>query len=312
MLVSSALPAASQGRVDRILAQAERQVAAGHPARAIPHLRRAIRAHPDDPRAVLRWAELVLPAEAGPEHAAPVATGAIAEALEAQLARSAEPASQARVASQLEWARALGGDLAGAIDRAVAAVGLQDAASASALRRLAALAVVRGELALAQRALEGARRAMPQDPDVLADLATVLMARGRAAEAVTVYQGVLARRPGDLGALRDLAGARAAAGDLEGAIRALESVVRQAPDRADAWLELARARLEHGDGTGATDAARTAIERRDGSDAEGPIVLGQALTASGDREGARAAFEEALRRRPGSPRATEGLRALEE
>ncbi|WP_236605285.1 tetratricopeptide repeat protein [Sandaracinus amylolyticus] len=321
----SSAPAAAQGarerartaRVEALLAQAERAVSAGRPARALGPLRRAIAADPSDARAPLRLAELLLPDQVDEQVAAPGAAmqrdaSEARRVLEAWLAGApTDPAAQRRASAMRWWAAAIAEGHAVAIDGITRDAGLQDESAASVLRRLAALAIRRDDLEGARRALEAARRAMPQDTEVLAELAALALAQGRATEAVTLFEAVVARRPGDLDALRDVAGARMAAGDAPAAARTLESVARQLPTSGEVRLELARARLEAGDREGGITAAREALELAAPNDAEPAIVLGQALAAAGQRHEARRAFEEALRRRPGSPRATEALRALQ-
>ncbi|WP_169791507.1 tetratricopeptide repeat protein [Sandaracinus amylolyticus] len=320
----SSAPAAAQtarerartARVDALLAQAERAAAAGRAPRALAPLRRAIATAPSDARAPLRLAELLLPDRVDARAAAPTAAMQrdAAEArrvLETWLATDPQdPAVRRRASAMRWWAAAIAEEHGAAIDGVTREAGLQDDAAASALRRLAALAIVRDDLGGARRALEAARRAMPQDTDVLAELATVALAQGRASEAVTLFEAVVARRPGDLEALRDVAGARLAAGDAASAARTLESVARQLPTSGEVRLELARARLEAGDREGGITAAREALALAADDDAEPAIVLGQALAAAGRDDEARRALEDALRRRPGSPRATEALRAL--
>jgi Flp pilus assembly protein TadD len=299
-------------QVERLLAAAERQVTAGRPGRALPLLRRAQRIDPGDARAAIRIAEIAL--ETLPATDPRAARDALA-ALDAYLATPLRDPGEQPMRQRAQAARrsaiALGGEHGAAIDAALAAAGSQDERAAHELRGLATIAVQRGDLQRAQAALEGARRAMPQDPEVLADLAAVLVARGRAQEAVAVFEAVVARRPGDLDAIRDLAGARLAAGDARRAIALLDTVVVRLPDRADVRLDLARARLEAGDPEGAASAARESLERATSDDPEAALVLGQALVACGRRDEARSAYREALRRRPDSPRAREALRALE-
>ncbi len=302
--------------VGRLLERAALQARAGHDAAAWRILGRAQRrVAAEDGRVALALGR-ALPTElrGAPEAPWPdrarAAQAALAAFLEASQGHADGPADGAEARRLEAYAAGLGGDLEGGITRASATVGLQDRATAQALRDLATVAVDRAQLALARRALEAAHRAYPQDNALLRDLGVVELALGEPQAAAERFARVLGRQPTDLAARRDLAGALVASGRADGAVELLTQATRAHPDDVELWLELAHAAVEAGAPQTAERAARAAIERAAPSDGRGHAALGAALAAQHLPAGAADAFREALRRDRGEPRARRGLDAL--
>jgi tetratricopeptide (TPR) repeat protein len=321
LLVSSVLvvPLVSAQRtspIDGVMSRVERDVAAGRTGRAVRTLRASLRRTPGEIRLVRRVADLTIPPAVSDALRSPSAdvladAAALVSAIEALVASDAQLDAESRAWCERtrRWARALAGEHGGAIDESARAAGLQDTASAAELVRLAALAIVRDDLASAERALEAAHRALPQDVAITADLATVHVARGRPDRAVPLYESALGRSPGDVDLVLDLAGARIASADVDGAIALLTRLASRAEDvRAD--LALAQAYLTSGRASSAIEPARRALARSADDDARAALTLGDALSATGSDAEAIAAYEEALRRAPRSARARAGIEAV--
>jgi tetratricopeptide (TPR) repeat protein len=309
------LAVAQPGRsVDAWIARADALAAAGRRRPALALLRRAVARDPADPRAPLRLATLLLPAEPAAAAAPGSAERETAVEVSAMLAHTLAAAPDGEATAELRlaqaWADAVAGDHRDGIEGAGAAAGLLDTHAAALLRRLAALAVHRHDLVAADRALELARRADAADVSLLADHATVRLARGLPAGAAAILRDALERRPGDVDLRRALGAALLAAGDETGAITVLSRLARERPDDLRAQLELAQASLEIGDPVRAERAARQALPRSEASDARASVLLGLALAAQQRTAEARQAFQDALRRDPDDPRAREGLAAL--
>lgn len=297
-------PAVAQ---DRALQQAERAEQRGQRERAWRILARAAARRPEDGRAAIRLAAL-LPQDPA-EVAQPIER---ARAVEAALSAHLDAAGESVAARRaLGWAVAAHGDHARAIESIAGLAGLQDVESAALLSRLAAVAVLRDDLAAAERALEAAHRALPQDNTILSDLGAVELARGDPSSAADRFSRILGRQPDDLGARRDLAGALVASGRTEEAVALLEQAVTVHPEEPELRLELARAALEAGQAIVAERAARGVIPALADDDGRGHSALGAALAAQRRRSEAELAFAEALRRNPRDTRARQALEALQ-
>ncbi|MCB9591489.1 MAG: tetratricopeptide repeat protein [Sandaracinaceae bacterium] len=297
----------------RSLAQVAAARERGQAERAWALAARAMRrSAPDDGRAAIAAAEVLPQLPAEPTAAWRDRAVRVRDALEAFLAAAPEHPDVRRAGRARAWAQALAGEHEAAIERAAGAIGLQDREASTLLGRMAALAVLRDDLASARRALVAAHRAYPQDNATLFDLGAIELALGRPAEAAEHYGRILGRRPEDLDARRDLAGALVAAGRPDDAVELLSQAAERHPDVIDLWLELAHAALEATSSSVAEQAARQAIERLPEDDGRGHLALGLALAQRGDRAAAAAAFDETLRRDPGDLRAQQGLVSLRE
>lgn len=306
------VPGATQAQapLERALASAERAAESGGERRAWILWRRTAARFPEDARAAIRMAE-ALPVDpaviATPTRTVRARFEEAERALRDHVAATATPSADAR--RMHAWTIAAR-DHRAAIDALVELAGLQDAASASVLARVAAIAAARDDLHAARRALEAAHRAMPQDNAHLSDLGAVELALGDPGSAADRFARVLARRPDDLGARRDLAGALVAAGRAGEASALLAQAIELHPEEPELSIELARAALEAGQPIVAERAARLAIGALGDEDARGHSALGAALAAQRRREDAEVAFAEALRRDPRDLRARQGLDAL--
>lgn len=310
-LLTPGVADAQEARVERWLAGAERAMERGRSSEALRLWRRAARRAPEDGRAVVRMASAL------PQGAPAVVNveGALrARALEAQRLLDAHlevAEGEAREARRARaWVEAVLGDHPGAIEAATGMAGLQDAESASLLRNLATLAVLRDDLPSAERALLAARRASPQDGEIHSELGALALARGAPERAVEHFGRALGRAPGDLDARRDLAGALLAAGRADEALGLLTRAIAAHPEAPALRLELARAALEAGQPDVAERAARQAVALLPTTDPRAHSLLGEAFAARDRPDLARAAFEEALRRAPRDLRARMGLDAL--
>lgn len=287
--------------LDRWLATATRALDAGSPRRARPLLVRAAARAPSDPRVVslvsrllpTELEALVQPSEEVLRDAAWVSS------LAARVAPDTESAHVARLDA---WSEALRG-------RPVAAsfpLTPQDHEGAATLRRIAALALRRGEVDEALVALRRAHAAFPQQPRGLRDLSALLVARGRPGEAVQLLRTRLRIEPDDVETQRDLGLALLADGREADALATLEGVARggEAPD----LLRYAAVALETGRLREAASAASRAAARSDGRPQQrANAVRGLALLALGQHAAAR----EALRLAPDDARAREALRLIE-
>lgn len=324
LLLSSLTPSFAEaqppGRVlARWIARADALVAAGHEARAAPILRRAARRAPEDARAPLRLAGLLVPADPSRVADPSAALRRAAEEARAALDRvvAVDDATRADLARARAWTIAASGDHREAAEIAGGAMGRLDAASARALRDIAAVAVHRRDLEAASRAIELAERAAPEDVSLASDRAAIELARGRPDRAIPLVRRVLERRPDDLRARRDLAGALLASGAPESALRILSAIAAQHDtdatdprERARCHLDVARAALEAGDAARAERAARAALRHAPETDPSPARLLALALVAQSRRPEAADAFREALRRDPTDSRSREGLTGI--
>jgi len=298
--------------LERWLARAERDVERGRTAAAISAWESAAQRAPQDPRAPLRLADVLLPPtlDDSSDDASRTSAGAVRVALETAAAAPAlDHATQRALLLRAAFAQAVSGDHEGAVTALATRCGRLDAESASMLRLLAAAAIRRAELAAAEGALDHALRCAGPGEALHGDRGAVRLARGRTAEAIDDFREVVRLRPGDGDALRDLAGALLAAGRTRDALTLYEGLAARTPDDAAARLDVARAALQGRELPRAVAASREAM-RLAPRDAEPALVLAAALLAQGDRTAAMRAYEEALRRNPDDRRAREGLRAL--
>jgi tetratricopeptide (TPR) repeat protein len=185
----------------------------------------------------------------------------------------------------------------------------QDAGTVLCLRQIAALAVARDRLELAEQALALARQYFLQDLAVSAELGHVLLARGRGEAALRVFGERYAIEPGQLEARRDLAYALASEG-RPGEALALLAADRSACERElGCALEAARIALEAGR---PEEAVRYAAKRLavDAGDLDALFVTADAQTRAGQLDEARRTYERALAVRPDSVRARTALAQL--
>ncbi|MFK8002279.1 MAG: tetratricopeptide repeat protein [Polyangiales bacterium] len=185
----------------------------------------------------------------------------------------------------------------------------QDRAAAALLRQLASARVRRGELGHAQRALELARRILPQDRTTLLELASVHLARGLPGPAVALLQSRLQLATHDVEARRRLAFAFHAAGRADDAIAEL---LRLGEPRD--LCSASRVALEHGDVPRAVALARRGIQAagQTEEEAQAQRALGFALARSGQRQAAVRALRRALTLDPSSVEARTRLGELDE
>ncbi len=299
-----------------LLARAEWLLAHQRPAHAVAMLRRAIEREPRDPTAIQKLAQLVLPAFDDPRAITP----------DEALQRDAQFVIEAinRLAER---------DDSGVGDRAdrlfaehvtalVFARSLQDAVTlwsardvrldrthADLGRRLAALAVARNQLPLAQRILELCLRSNAEDATLRSDLAAVALAQGRIREAVVLFREVAVAQPESLDAQRDLAGALLAEGDALTAMGLLHAA-RACTAVCDCALELIRTAIAARQHAIAIEAAGDALRRCDAGDPEPLLWLAFSEQQAGHPLQAKAAYRAALRRDPQSARAQAGLAGL--
>lgn len=306
----------SERLVERWLERGDQAAAQGRTARALGAYRRVVREAPHEPRGALGLAAVLLPALAAPAIVSPsdalrgradeVKTACDEALRRTPRYRTDEQRSLRRARAH---AQAVAGDHRGAIESMAGTMGRLDTEVAGRLAELSALAIRRHDLVAADRGLELARRADPQDLSLVHDQAAVRSARGRPGEAVTLLRDLLARAPETPGARRDLASALLAAGQAERALRMFDLLLDECSEGPRCHRDLARAALEAGVPERAVTAAQEARRRapRDGALA---TILGLALAQAGDRDGAAEAFRAALALDPQDARAREGLRAL--
>ena len=184
-----------------------------------------------------------------------------------------------------------------------------DPAAAGILERLAIVAVERGDLPTATRALRVARRLHPTAVGLWADQAAVELARGRPRAAVALLREALRRRPGDSALRSDLAGALLAAGAAAEAVTLFASLAREEPEIVQRHLDLGRAALEAGDFIGSQRAAQRAVELAPES-LEALHLLGTATLGAGDTLRARTVYRRILDARPDDRRAQAIMQTL--
>jgi len=310
-------PAVSPGSDDRVLermlARADLEFGRRRQRQALVLLRRAVVRAPTDARAPLRLAELLLPAELPerPDAALLARAAEVRTAVEAAAnAPGVELTTQRRLQRHAAWARAVGGDRAGAVDLLATRCGRLDEDAAQLLRKLAAESARATLLADAESALTHATRCAATLIAPLAELGAVQLARGRTTQAIDTFREVVRRLPGDADALRDLAGALLADGQSRDALALYGAVTSLCPTQSRCQLDLARAALEAREPARSVSAAREAL-RLDARDPAPALVLAAAQLALNRRVEAAEAYRDALRRHPGDLRATEGLRALD-
>lgn len=301
-------------RETKLVERAEKLLVKGHRPRALQLLRQAQLRAPSDVPLTLRLVELLLPDPQPPKAPPSVSDAALQQALAllTNLTTSEAPldaAQQRNHAELLAWAHALQGDFSAAVYGLRERGSLGDTQVTTWLRRVAALAIWRGDLDAAEEAVRAARRMLPEDDELMGDLASILLAQGRTEEALPLFEARFARDPSQLSARRDLAGAWLAAGKPSDAYTLLEAE-REACDAAEhCALEAARAALEMGEPQLAV--TRLAADFA-GDGIEALFLLADAHLRLGAKARARKAYEQILRERPGHPRALENLRALDE
>jgi len=298
---------------DGWLVRADQAIARGQVPRAVSLLEKAARFRPTDPRAPIRLAETSLPPTA--ERAMARTHLALASSARRALSalsecRSADPATARDIRLARAWGRALAGEIGEAIAEIEVADFRLDSRARDVAREISALAVRRGDLALADRAIEVATRIDPQDPTLLSDQAAIHLARGQSHQAIALFRQVLQTRPDDPSAIRDLAGALLAVGDSEAALALFVRVRSTCPNDARCHLDVALAALEAHEFEQAVREADEALRLAASTDPNPSLVLAAAHSALGHSAETARAFREALRRDPRSARAREGLRAL--
>ena len=118
-----------------------------------------------------------------------------------------------------------------------------------------------GDLNAAAAALERARAAGNQNPELLNDLGVVYAQLGRPADARPLLIELLRRDPNAAGTWNNLGLLELAAGRQDAAIAAFRHAVQEDPANGDAWQGLGAAALEHDRGT-AIDAWKRAERLR--------------------------------------------------
>lgn len=312
----SSTAAAGSGRVEVLLQRAQWLVEHGQSQRAVGLLRRAMQAAPESPTPVARFAELVLPDVSDARAWTPDA-GLIAEAntvLDAieHVAQRDDTGVGDRAESlyaQRIWALALAQSHTVAIEAWLGREVRLSRDHAELGRKLAALAIRRGDLEAARRALVACVGFNGEDSSLRSDLAAVELARGNGREALVLFRDVAVAQPGDLNAQRDLAGALLTEGD---AITAMGLLRATAGCNAlcDCALELTRAALAAQDADVAVEAAGHALRACTIDDPEPALWLATAEHLAGHTSQAMTAYRLALQRDPHSQRAQEALRAL--
>jgi len=319
-LARRTLPAPRPTASERTLAAAELALASGQPARAERRLLTALLRDPRDARVLARYATLVVPLAAEP--ARPLVQRVQgARALLARIARRdalpgdpsvyPEPEIERAIALHAALAEALLEHDESSFALVRAAGRQQDLATVACLRQIAALAVARDRLELAEQALALARQYYLQDLALSSELGHVLLARGRGEAALRVFGERYAIDPSQLEARRDLAYALASEGRAGEAL-ALLSSDRDACERdLGCALEASRVALEAGR---PEDALRYAAKRlaADAGDLDALFVTADAHTRAGQLAEARRSYERALEVRPDSARARAALAELAE
>jgi len=211
------------------------------------------------------------------------------------------------------WALAVAGDLPAALAALARVVGVHDEAGALALRRLAALAIHRGALPLAEHALALAQRAWSDDPAVGRDRAALHLALGEPREAVRLLRAELVHRPDHRGLRDDLAGALLADGQPGAAYREWSRLATVGAGEDAGRLQRAAGRAALA--LGRPELARVASRRAlavDRGDGEARLLLGLALAAQGHLAAARNELSEARALLGGDLRVERALESLEE
>lgn len=305
-------------RAARWTETARAQLEAGQRGRAARSLRKALEVTPNAAARLELYAQALLAGD--PARAAWPSKQALRSMERFQKAvRDARPGPDAtpeqmgawrRVRFWRQWAAAVRGRLGGAIEESGRMAGIQDLLGSQWLRRLAALAVHRGDLAAAERALVLARQVMPQDPEISAELGALRLARGRAHAALAPLREVLKRDQANLGARRDLAGALLASGRPAEALELLMAAGEACSQHTACLLDTARVALEGQRLEVAAEAALLALQQGPQGDPEPALLLAESRARQGRKDDAERAYREALRRRPNHPRARQGLSAL--
>lgn len=298
----------------RLVAEIERIEARGRKDGLLERYRRLVALSPRTAAYVLAYGELALPPGVPDARASQARRGA-SEVHEAVLAVLAPPASHEpnvlRALRRLD-ARALAWAGRGneAVSAAIGACGRLDDEGLELLRELAAWRIVDGDAAMAETALDSARRCAGHRPDAALDLAMLHLSRGRTADAVRLLREVFALDTTNAARRRDLAAALAAAGTYDEALGLLSPPCDAAPTGA-CLTELAAVSLEARRFEAAATYARRAEPLVGTHDAGPAYLLGSALAATGKRREAREAFGRALERAPDDLRVQRALEALE-
>ncbi len=320
--LARALPASADARTqrgararsaERELGAAERELARGNARAAERRLSRALGRNADDPRLLLRYAELALPldgqlaADTGALSAAATSyLGALERARDGTALRDEDAR---RLLLHAAWAAALLARYDDSLALALEAGQLQDRPTLTCLRQIAALAVRRDLLAVAERALTLAKQYVPQEPGLALELGRVLLARGQPERAVLVLSERFALEPQGLALRRDLAYALASAGRARQGHALLSAERARCEADPPCALEAARIALEAGE---LDDALAYAARRlaASPSDLDALFVTADALLRAGQLQRAREAYERVLRVHPESARAKQALAEL--
>jgi Flp pilus assembly protein TadD len=300
--------------VARLVVEIERIEARGRQDGLLERYRRLVVLSPRTAAYVLAYGELALPAGVPDARVSQARRGA-SEVHEAVTVVLAPPASHEpnvlRALRRLD-ARALAwaGRGSEAVSSAIGACGRLDDEGLELLRELAAWRIVDGDSAMAETALDSARRCAGHRPDATVDLAMLHLARGRTVDAVRLLREVYALDTTNSARRHDLAAALAASGTYDEALGLLSPPCEAEPTRV-CLVELAAVSLEARRFEAAAAYARRAEPLAPAPDAEPAYLLGSALAATGQRRGAREAFARALERAPNDLRIRRALEALE-
>jgi tetratricopeptide (TPR) repeat protein len=304
--------------VARVLSAVERDLQRGQHAGALRRLRSSLQTDPREAAWLLRYAQLVVPLASPRAVTSPALTEGASDLLRWLMRRDALPgdpdapldlAREHALALHAAVAEAVLARYPEALTRVTSTAQLQDALAVLCLRQIAALAVTRETLPVAEQALALARQYLPQDLTLGTELGHVLLARGATEQAIPLFAERYAVSPSLLEARRDLAYALSAAGRAGEALALLTPVADACRVEPGCSLEAARIALEAGRPSEAIAFAEQLLAREP-DDLDALFVAADAHTRTEQLDAARAAYERVLRVRPESVRAKQALEQL--
>lgn len=191
-------------------------------------------------------------------------------------------------------------DVAGARQALERAVSMAPESEPLPSLNLGSLLLEAGDAGAASGYFLRASRAAPEDRETLLLLARARFSAGRFAQAAEDYRRIVEDDPGHFRALYNLAFSLERIEELEEARATYEKALARRPGHYKTMNKLARLQLREGHADRAYQLAEKSLLQEHEDNAEGYLVMAQALKVQGRFSEALVPYEEGLRREPGN------------